>query len=634
MSFQRTLGSLEDISVSVTRLVNTLGVFFLAMTMALVTADVLLRFFFNHPIEGSLEIIRFMLVLTILFSIPYAAAQKQHVSIEFLTSRLSNKTRSVLEGAMLLIALILSILVVWRTMKYAMLKAKVDEMTAVLHLPLQPIIIAVAFGFALTACALCIQLIVNINQNVNTSKQAFNWFIVGAAIVSAFYLMATELRYLPWRVDLVTSGLIGLGFVFAAFLAGLPVFLSLMLVGFLGMSYLRGITAGLSIMGSIPFNTASHYEFAVIPLFVLMGEFCFFSGIGRDLYDMGYKWVGSLPGGLSMGTVAACGGFAAVCGDSLATAVTMGTVAIPEMKRYQYDSKLATGCVAAGGTLGVLIPPSLAFIFYAVLTEQSIATLFIAGIIPGILLIALFMASIYLRALRNPVLAPPGPRTTWKEKIWSLKGVWATLVLFIGVMGGMYIGVFTPTEGGGMGASGALLIGVLRRRLNWEKILSSLLEAGKITGTCLGILIGANIFGYFVAASKLPIVLAEFVTHLPVPHLFILTAILIIYLFLGCLMPAIPMLILTVPIFFPVVMAMGYDPIWFGVIMVLMFEMAVITPPMGINVLALGTVVHDVSLGDMFTGIIPFLIAMIVCVIILVAVPHVPLFLPNILGAK
>jgi tripartite ATP-independent transporter DctM subunit len=634
MSPQKILGSLEDISFSVTRFVNALGVFFLAMTMLLVTADVLLRYFFNHPIEGSLEIIRFMLVLTILFSIPYTAAQKQHVSIEFLTTRLSDKTRSVLESAMLLIGLILTILVVWRTMKYAMLKAKMHEMTAVLNLPLPPIIIAVAFGFALTACVLCIQLLVNINQNVKSSKQGFIWFIVGAAIVSAFYLMATELRYLPWRVDLVISGLIGLGFVFVAFLAGLPVFLSLMLVGFLGMAYLRGLPAGLSIMGSIPFNTSSHYEFAVIPLFVLMGEFCFFSGIGRDLYDMGYKWVGSLPGGLSMGTVAACGGFAAVCGDSLATAITMGTVAIPEMKRYRYDPKLSTGCVAAGGTLGVLIPPSLAFIFYAVITDQSIATLFIAGIIPGLLLVSLFMVSIYLRALRNPDLAPPGPGTTWKEKMNSLRGVWATLVLFVGVMGGMYVGVFTPTEGGGMGAFGALLIGVFRKRLNWEGIVSSLLEAGKITGTCLGILIGANIFGYFVAASKLPIVLAEFVTGLPVPHLFILTAILIIYLFLGCLMPAIPMLILTVPIFFPVVITMGYDPIWFGVIMVLMFEMAVITPPMGINVLALGTVVHDVSLGDIFKGIIPFLIAMIVCVIILVAVPQVPLLLPNILGAK
>jgi len=283
------------------------------------------------------------------------------------------------------------------------------------------------------------------------------------------------------------------------------------------------------------------------------------------------------------------------------------------------------------GTLGVLIPPSLAFILYAVITDQSIATLFIAGILPGILLILLFMLSIYLRARRNPKLGPPGPRTTIRDKIYALKGVWATLILFIGVMGGMYVGAFTPTEGGGMGAFGAFIIGVLRGRLGWKGILSSLLEAGRITGTCLSILIGANIFGYFLAASKLPLELADFVTKLPVPSVFILTSILIIYLFLGCLMPAIPMLILTVPIFYPVVIAMGYDPIWFGVIMVLMFEMAVITPPMGINVLALQAVVDDVSLADMFRGVLPFLFAMIACVILLILFPKIPILLPELL---
>jgi tripartite ATP-independent transporter DctM subunit len=432
----------------------------------------------------------------------------------------------------------------------------------------------------------------------------------------------------------VTAGLIGLGFLFVAFLSGLPIFVCLMLVGFLGMAYLRGTPSALSVMGSIPFNTTSHYEFSVIPLFVLMGEICFFSGLGKDLYDMAYKWVGPLPGGLAMGTVCACGGFAAVCGDSLATALTMGTVAVPEMKRYKYSMKLATGCVAAGGTLGVLIPPSLAFIFYAIMTDQSISTLFISGVLPGILLICLFMTTIFISTLRDPTVAPPGPGTTWKEKIGSLRGVWATLVLFVGVMGGMYVGVFTPTEGGAIGAFGALLIGVVRRRLNWGSFLSSVVEAGRITGTCFSILIGANIFGYFTAASKLPMVLADFVTKLPVAHVVVLIAILVIYLFLGCLMPAIPMLLLTVPIFYPVVLAMDYNPIWFGVLVVLMFEMAVITPPMGINVLALPTVVKDVSLADMFKGIVPFLIAMMVCVVILILFPQIALLLPNLMGGK
>jgi tripartite ATP-independent transporter DctM subunit len=500
-------------------------------------------------------------------------------------------------------------------------------------MPISPFVLVVAFGFALTGCVLLINLLRNVEQGVNNWKQAAVWAIVGTCILALLYLATVWLRDLPWGVQLMTAGLIGLGFLFLAFLAGLPVFTSLILVGFVGMCYLRGADAGLSVMGSSPFGTVSHYTFSVIPLFVLMGEFCFFAGIGRDLYDMAYKWLGSLPGGLSMGTVGACGGFAAVCGDSMATAVTMGTVAIPEMKRYQYDSSLAAGCVAAGGTLGVLIPPSLAFILYALLADQSIALLFIAGILPGILLILLFMLSIYLRARRNPKLGPPGPSTTVREKIYSLKGVWATLLLFAVVIGGMYIGVFTPTEGGGIGAFGAFVIGVARRRLDWDGILSSLLEAGKISAVCIGILLGAQVFGIFMAASKLPIDLANYVAQLPVPSLVILIAILVIYLFLGCLMPAIPMLILTVPIFYPVVTSMGYDPIWFGVIMVLMFEMAVITPPMGINVLALQTVTKEISLTDMFRGVLPFLVAMIFCVIILIIFPWIALFLPNLYGS-
>lgn len=632
MQFKKTLEALEAASSSFTRYVNGAGVFSLAIMMLVTTVDVLSRFFFNAPITGSIEITGFLLVLTILLGIPYAAAKRQHITIDIVSSKLPDRMRLNLASITLFIAIVLFGVVVWRSIDYAFLMHRMHRVTAVLRMPLSPFVVVVAFGFALTGLVLLINLLQNIDRGVKDWKQAIIWGVMGVFILFLLYLCTFWLRDLPWGVGLVTAGLIGLGLLFAAFLSGLPVFTSLILIGYVGMCYLRGPNAGLSIMGSSPFSTVSHYTFSVIPLFVLMGEFCFYSGIGRDLYDMAYKWVGHLPGGLSMGTVGACGGFAAVCGDSMATAVTMGTVAIPEMQRYHYDAKLAVGCVAAGGTLGVLIPPSLAFILYALLADQSIAMLFIAGILPGILLILLFMMSIYLRARRNPELGPPGPKTTMKEKIYSVKGVWATLVLFAIVIGGMYIGVFTPTEGGGIGAFGAFIIGVARRRLDRHGILSSLLEAGKISAVCIGILLGAQVFGVFMAASKLPMELANYVTTLPVPPLVILIAILVIYLLLGCLMPAIPMLILTVPIFYPVVTGMGYDPIWFGVIMVLMFEMAVITPPMGINVLALQTVTQDISLSDMFRGVIPFLFVMIFCVAILIIFPDIALFLPSLYG--
>jgi len=632
MLLTHTIDRLEKLNLTATRYINGIGVFFLFVMMMVTVVDVTGRFLFNLPVTGSIEITGYLLLLTVFLGIPYASARGQHIRIDLVSAKFKGRRALILESITLLVEIAIFAVLVWQSIRYSVLMHTMNRVTAVLRLAESPFVLMVSFGSLVAGIGLMIKLLRNLAVAVQNWRQAVLWTAVGAAILFAIYSFATWMADLPWWLGPLVTGIVGMFVLFIAFLSGLPIISSLILVGFLGMSYLRGAPAGLSIMGSSPFSTASHFTFSVIPLFVLMGEFCFFSGIGTDLYQMAYRWFGQFPGGLSMGTVVGCGGFAAVCGDSMATAVTMGAVALPEMKRFQYDPRLAVGCVAAGGTLGVLIPPSLAFILYALLTDQSIATLFIAGIIPGILLISLFLLTIYVMARRNPLLGPAGPTTTWSEKIASLKGVWATLLLFALVIGGMYAGVFTPTEGGGIGAFGALIIGIARRRLRWHSIVSSLLEAGKISAVCISILIGANIFGYFLASSKLPLELAGYVAQLAVPALIILIIILVIYLFLGCLMPAIPMLILTVPIFYPVVTTLGYDPIWFGVLMVLMFEMAVITPPMGINVLALRAVATDVDLGVMFRGTMPFLIAMILCVAILIVLPDLALFLPQLFG--
>jgi tripartite ATP-independent transporter DctM subunit len=627
-----SIDRLQGVGNSVARIVNGFGVFFLAVMMLVTTVDVLSRFLFNLPIAGSIEGTEFLMVLTVFLAIPYAAAKKQHITIDALVTKLPERERWILESITLFLGVVLFSVVVWQSFEYYMLMIKMNRVTAVLRVPIAPFALVVTFGSLLFTAVLALDLIQKLKEGIRNRRQIFVSALIGLLIVLLVYWGPAWSRALPWRMEPLTVGVIGMAVLFLAFVSGLPIFISLILVGFMGMTYLRGSMAGLSIMGSSPFNTVAQYTFSVIPLFVLMGEFCFFSGLGKDLYDMAYKWVGQLPGGLAIGTVVACGGFAAVCGDSMATAVTMGTVTLPEMRRFKYSPSLAVGCVAAGGTLGVLIPPSLAFILYALLTDQSIALLFIAGILPGILLIALFMITTYLIAWRDPKAGPPGPKTGMREKIASLRGVWATLLLFALVIGGMYAGVFTPTEGGGIGAFGALLIGVVRRRLTFKDILSSLLEAGKISAVCISVLIGASIFGYFLAASKLPMELANYVSHLTIPPVIVLIFILVIYLFLGCLMPAIPMLVLTVPIFYPVIAAVGYDPIWYGVLMVLMFEMAVITPPMGINVLALRTVAMDTPIETMFRGIIPYLFAMMVCVGILIAFPEIALILPRLFG--
>lgn len=632
MSYSDSIYRLDHWSEEGTRLISGLGSIFLAGLMMVTVVDVTLRFFLNFPILGSIEISGVLLLLTIFCGIPYAAAKERHIRVDFLITLLSERLQFWLDSLMKLVGLILFIILTWRSLEYSWLMEKLNRTTGILELPISPIVLVVTFGWSLISLVTLIKLSIKLKENLTDWKQILVWIILGAAITFALYSMAVLTRDLPFHLSPFYVGLLGMAFLFIVFLCGLPVMGSLILVGFMGVVYLRGIPAGYSIMGSVPFDIGSNYTYSVIPLFVLMGEFCFHSGLGTELYQMAYRWIGQIRGGISMGTVVACGGFAAVCGDSMATAVTMGTIALPEMKKFNYSDRLAVGCVAAGGTLGVLIPPSLAFILYALLADQSIATLFIAGILPGILLVTLFMATIYLLTWINPEFGPAGPRTTLKEKVKSLRGVWAIIALFVLVIGGMYAGVFTPTEGGGIGAFGAMMIGIIRRRLSLKGIWASLIDAAMISTVCIGILIGAYIFGSFLAASKLPMELANYVAALAVPNLIILILILISYLFLGCMMPAIPMLVLTVPIFFPVINAMGYDPIWFGVIMVLMFEMAVITPPMGINILALQTIAEGVPLARMFRGVMPFLVAMIVCVALLIAFPQIALVIPNILG--
>lgn len=634
MPLKKIADGLEYAVTPIARAVDQVGVALLGVMMLLTAADVIFRYVFNSPIKGSIEITGFLLLATIFWSIPYAQVQKRHITIELFIKRLSSRRQLAVETMALFISLILVGIFVWRSIMYALDLHEMNRYTGVLELQVAPFILIITIGCLLFFFVLLVDLLRKMDDGLEKGRQAVKWIFTGIVILAVIYFIYKYSRDLPWSPSPMVIGLVGLGLLFAVFLSKLSIFMSLTLVGFLGMCFLRGPMAGLGLMDSAPFSVGSQYTFSVIPLFVLMGTLCFYSGLGKDLYDAAYSWVGSLPGGLAMGTIVACGGFAAVCGDTMATAVTMGTLTIPEMKRYRYNPSLAAGCVAAGGTLGVLIPPSLAFILYAILTDQSIAVLFIAGIVPGILLVLLFMFSIYIRARLNPALGPAGPRTTLKEKFRILSGVWATLALFVLVIGGMYAGMFTPTEGGGIGAFGALVIGLGRRRLNWKQILSSLVDAGRISGVCFGILVGANIFGYFLAASKLPMTLAGYVTQMAVPPLVVLILILLIYLFLGCLMPAIPMLVLTVPIFYPLIMSLGFNPIWYGVIMVIMFEMAVITPPMGINVLALQSVSRDIDLGVMFKGVLPFLFVMIICLAILIAFPDLTLFLPNLFGIK
>ena len=429
----------------------------------------------------------------------------------------------------------------------------------------------------------------------------------------------------------LTIGIVGIFALVLLLLLRVPVGLAMALVGFLGFSFLTSLEGALGLLRTVPFVTTASYDLSVLPLFLLMGAFAFQSGMSKALYRSAYRWVGAAPGGLATATIIGCAGFAAVSGSTLATAATMGMIALPEMKKYNYDPGLATGSVASGGSLGILIPPSSIFIIYGVITEQSIGKLFIAGILPGLLLAFLFIASIYLRTRLHPELGPKARKYSFLDKIAALKESWGIMLLFIVIMGGLYVGLFTPTEAAGVGAFGAFVFALFNKQLNWKVFHKALMETMQTTAMVFVIVIGAMIFGYFLAVSRLPFELASFVGSLPVSPYLILLCILVVYLMLGCILDTLAMVILTVPIFFPVILKLGFDPIWFGVVMVLVSEMGVITPPVGMNVYIIRGVADGVPLYTIFKGIIPFLVMMIICIGLVIVFPEIALFLPNLM---
>jgi len=424
-------------------------------------------------------------------------------------------------------------------------------------------------------------------------------------------------------------GIIGIVFLFLLFATGMPIAFVMTLIGWLGYIYLGSVDGGLHILGISFYAGGTSYTLSVIPLFVLMGQFASHAGLSREIYFAVQRWIGHKRGGLAMATVGACAGFAAISGSSVATAATMGTVALPEMKKYGYGTSLATGTVAAGGTLGILIPPSATFVFYAILTEQSVGKLFIAGILPGILLALLFMLAINIQVRLDPQIAPRSEAAALRERISALKGVWGMLALFVLVMGGIYIGVFTPTEAAGIGAFGAFVFSIYKRNMTWKHFMDSLRMTGQNTGMIFIIVIGAYVFGYFLAVTRIPFELADYMSGLKLSPYIILAGVILIYTILGMFLDGWAIMVLTIPIIHPMMVDLGFDPIWFGVMVVIMLEMALITPPVGVNVFVIKGVSRDVPMYTIFRGIWPFWVAMLISLIILTVFPEIALFLPN-----
>jgi len=431
-------------------------------------------------------------------------------------------------------------------------------------------------------------------------------------------------------MDTFTISIIAIAVFFILIVFKVPIAFAFAMVGVVGTMILKGINPGLNLLGGAPYQWATNGALLALPLFILMGQFIFNAGISTELYETGYKWVGNRRGGLAIATELASTAFGACCGASIASAATMGTVAYPEMKKFKYDDALACGAIAAGGSLSTLIPPSAPFIIYGFLTSTSVSALFIGGILPGILLAGLFIAIILLQCWRNPALGPAGPSYTLKERLISLKGVIGAILLFVLIMGGLFKGVFTASEAGAIGALGAFVLMILRRRLNRKTLWESLKPSILTTCFILTITIGAMIFTNFLTIAGFSSMFRDWITGLPLPPTLIMVFILIIYIPLGCVMDSLAMVLLTVPIVFPIVIALGYDPIWFGIMVGILSEAGLITPPVGMN----SFVVHGVTkvpLHIVFKGIIPFFAMMVICCVFLFAFPSIVTFLPSIM---
>ena len=426
-------------------------------------------------------------------------------------------------------------------------------------------------------------------------------------------------------------GIIGIIVLVVLLFTGMNVGFCMLIVGFVGFAAAVNPNAAIGVLKTVPFSTTANFNLFVIPLFILMGQFCFHSGISGDLYKACYKWLSRMKGGLSLATLGASAMFAAVTGSSAATAATMGTVCLPEMRKYNYKDTLSTGCLAAGGTLGILIPPSVGFILYGIATGNSVGAMFAAGLMPGIMLTVFYCATAIIICMIDPGAGPRGEQFSMIEKLKAFREIWAIALLFIVVIGGIFAGLFTANEGAAIGAFGAFLFLIFRKRCTWKTVKTALYDTIKTSAMIFLVIIGAYVFGRFLTITRIPMEMANGIASMNVSPYIVLILILALYTFVGCIMDSLAGLLLLVPIFYPVITDMGMNPIWFGVLMVMIMQAGQITPPVGINVFIIAGIAKDIPLYTVFKGVLPFLAALVLAVATIILLPQIAIWLPNLL---
>ena len=590
-----------------------------------ICVDIFCRTFLGFAISGLMEVEIMTLVVIAFSCMGYTIVIRAPIQIDILYQSFKGKTQARLDLFAYVLSLAIAGILGYETAKETIHWASV---TAVLRLPEKYFFVWTCIGF----CSVAVGMLFQVRHSIRELIRNKDYIGMMLAVLAVAALMALPFlyRYSGFKLSGLVIGGVGFALLITLLLIRVPIGLAMALIGLLGLVALKRSPAiAFGAIAPVPFREVASFVFVAMPMFVLMGELTFYSGLSTELFECANKWLGRLPGGLCVATVGGCAGFSAVCGDSLACVVTMSAVALPQMRAKNYDMSLATGALAAGGTLGILIPPSMGFIIYSILTEESVGKLFLAGILPGLLLAGLFMVVVVIQCLRNPALAPKSDIYSLKEKLLSTISLIPVALLFGLVVGGILMGAFTPGEGGAVGAMGAFLYALVRRTISKANLIAACRSTALMCGKLFLIFAGVFIFGLFLASSRLPNLLAQTILALEANRYIVLFVVVMVYIVLGLFMNIIPLMMLTLPSIYPTVMGLGFDGIWFGVITVVLMEMGMITPPVGINVFTLASLAPDIPMSTMFKGVMPFFIAMCVCVIILTLFPQIALYLPH-----
>ena len=614
------------------RLALFVGCIALVAMMGLTVADVVLRNLFAIVVPGGLEMTGLLMITVALSTLSTVELERGHIQVDLVLAALPDFVRLPTIAGGLEVTLATMIVATVQILKQAIYLKDNAIVTGVLRLAEWPFVLCATFFVALFALALLVNLATALGAVARLRDfRSVAIVLIWTAAAAAIFWLSFYPGSLPFALSHNLRGVLCIGLCFVLIFLGVHVAAAMAVTALVGISLLVGSSASLTSLGTTTIDVVSDQTWSVVPLFTWMGLIVVASGFAEELYRSAYRWIGHLPGGLASASTVACAGLSSIVGDTLSGVYSMGAIALPQMKSYGYDMKLATASIACAATIGVMIPPSLGFIVYGMITEVSIGKLFIAGILPGILFAVILVGLITARAAINPSLAPRGERSTWHERLSSSTEVWPVLLLMILVLGGIYAGLVTPNEAGGLGVFGALVIALVTRRLTLQGFWHSIDRALRLTAGIIVIFMFATAFSRFIAISGLTQQTADWVIALQLGKYQLIGVILLFYVIIGMFMNALPALVLTVPLFFPIAMKAGFDPIWFGVIVVVMVELGVVTPPIGVNVFAMASITDDLSMHDIFRGVFPFWIAYIVLIGLIVAFPQIALLLPSLM---